>query len=65
MQTIMALVAAGLGVSLLIWPTPPPSESVVCRPVADDLPAWEMAMAWSPANPAPALARLLALAGAG
>lgn len=60
-QTIVTLVAAGLGISLLIGPTPPSSAAVVYRTVADDIPRWELAMAWSPTNPAPALARWLAM----
>jgi DNA-binding transcriptional LysR family regulator len=63
-QTIVSLVAAGLGVSLLIAPVPPIApEAVVYRPVADDLPPWELALAWSPANDSPALARFLAQVG--
>jgi DNA-binding transcriptional LysR family regulator len=63
-QTIVSLVAAGLGVSLLIAPAPPiDPEAVVYRQVADDLPPWELALAWSPANDSPALARFLALVG--
>ncbi|WP_460402353.1 LysR family transcriptional regulator [Actinophytocola sediminis] len=59
-QTIVALVAAGLGVSLLIAPTPHSDEqAVVFRPLTDILPPWEMAIAWSPANRSPVLARLL------
>lgn len=59
-QTIVALVAAKLGVSLLIAPTPHTDESaVVYRPLADDLPRWEMALAWSRHNRSPVLARLL------
>lgn len=62
-QTIVTLVAAGLGVSLLIGPTPPIAEdAVVYRPVADDLPRWEMALAWSPDNQAPVLSKFLATA---
>jgi DNA-binding transcriptional LysR family regulator len=57
-QTIVALVAANLGVSLLISPTPR-TESVVFRPLAEDLPPWEMALAWSRGNRSPVLARLL------
>jgi DNA-binding transcriptional LysR family regulator len=61
-QTIVSLVAAGLGVSLLIAPTPPFAEdAVVYRPVADDLPPWELAIAWDPDNRSPALSRFLAL----
>lgn len=61
-QTIVSLVAAGLGVSLLIAPTPPSSpDAVVYRPVADDLPPWELAVAWSPDNQSPALSRFLSL----
>jgi DNA-binding transcriptional LysR family regulator len=59
-QTIVALVAANLGVSLLIAPTPHTDEAaVVYRPLTDDLPRWEMALAWSRHNHAPVLARLL------
>jgi DNA-binding transcriptional LysR family regulator len=59
-QTIVALVAANLGVSLLIAPTPHTDEaSVVYRPLAEDLPRWEMALAWSRHNHAPVLARFL------
>jgi DNA-binding transcriptional LysR family regulator len=62
-QTIVSLVAAGLGISLLIGPTPPSAEDVVVyRPVADDLPLWELALAWSSSNTAPVLARFLAIA---
>jgi DNA-binding transcriptional LysR family regulator len=57
-QTIVALVAANIGVSLLIAPTPR-TESVVFRPLAEDLPPWEMALAWSRGNQSPVLARLL------
>ncbi len=59
-QTIVALVAAGLGVSLLIAPTPHTDEkAVVYRPLAEELPTWEMALAWSRHNRSPVLARLL------
>jgi len=59
-QTIVALVAANLGVSLLIAPTPRTDESaVVYRPLVEDLPPWEMALAWSRHNQSPVLARLL------
>jgi DNA-binding transcriptional LysR family regulator len=61
-QTIPALVAAGLGVSLLISPTPPHNPSqVVYRPIQDDLPLWDMALAWSASNQSPTLARFLAV----
>jgi DNA-binding transcriptional LysR family regulator len=64
LQTIPALVAAGLGVSLLISPAPPHDPGqVVYRPVQDDLPLWSLALAWSPSNRSPTLARLLAIAG--
>jgi DNA-binding transcriptional LysR family regulator len=60
-QTIVALVAANLGVSLLITPTPHTDEAaVVYRPLVEDLPRWEMALAWSAHNTSPVLARLLA-----
>ncbi|MEQ4207698.1 LysR substrate-binding domain-containing protein [Actinopolymorpha sp. B17G11] len=62
-QTIPALVAADLGVSLLISPTPPHDASqVVYRPIQDDLPLWDMALAWSASNQSPTLARFLAVA---
>jgi DNA-binding transcriptional LysR family regulator len=61
-QTIVSLVAAGLGVSLLIAPTPPTAEqAVVYRPISDDLPPWELALAWSAGNHTPVLARFLAV----
>jgi DNA-binding transcriptional LysR family regulator len=45
-QTIVALVAANLGVSLLIAPTPHTDEAaVVYRPLVEDLPPWEVARA--------------------
>jgi DNA-binding transcriptional LysR family regulator len=63
-QTIVALVAANLGVSLLIAPTPPSDEAVVVyRPLVEDLPRWEMALAWSVHNHSPVLTRLLATVG--
>ncbi len=63
LQAIPALVAAGLGVSLLISPTPPHDPSqVVYRPIQDDLPLWDMALAWSTDNHSPTLARFLAVA---
>lgn len=59
-QTIVALVAANMGVSLLITPTPHTDESaVVYRPLKEKLPRWEMALAWSAHNHSPVLARLL------
>ena len=62
-QTIVSLVAAGLGVSLLIAPTPPTTERAVAyRPVSDDLPPWELALAWSADNQSPVLSRFLAVA---
>jgi DNA-binding transcriptional LysR family regulator len=62
--TIPALVAASLGVSLLISPVPPYDPGrVVYRSIEDDLPLWEMALAWSPSNRSPTLARFLAAAG--
>lgn len=62
-QTIVSLVAAGLGVSLLIAPTPPTAERAVAyRPISDDLPAWELALAWSIDNQTPVLSRFLAVA---
>jgi DNA-binding transcriptional LysR family regulator len=62
-QTIVSLIAAGLGVSLLIAPTPPTAErAVVYRPISDDLPPWELALAWSAGNRTPVLSRFLATA---
>lgn len=59
-QTIVALVAANFGVSLLISPTPRTDEAaVVYRPLTDRLPSWEMALTWSAHNRSPVLARLL------
>jgi DNA-binding transcriptional LysR family regulator len=61
-QTIVSLVAAGLGVSLLIGPTPPSNpDAVVYRELSDDLPPWQLSVAWSPDNRSPALARFLEL----
>jgi DNA-binding transcriptional LysR family regulator len=62
-QTIVSLVAAGLGVSLLISPTPPTAEDAVAyRPISDDLPPWELALAWPTDNQTPVLSRFLELA---
>ncbi|MFI5729835.1 LysR substrate-binding domain-containing protein [Kribbella sp. NPDC051587] len=59
-QTIVSLVAAGLGVSLLIAPTPPSDPtSVVYRELSDDLPPWQLSVAWSPDNRSPVLIRFL------
>lgn len=61
-QTIVSLVAAGLGVSLLISPTPLSNpEAVVYRELSDDLPPWPLSVAWSPDNRSPILARFLEL----
>lgn len=61
-QTIVSLVAAGLGVSLLIAPAPRiDPEAVVYRELSDDLPPWELSVAWSPDNRSPVLARFLDL----
>lgn len=63
-QTIVALVAANLGVSLLIAPTPHTDEAaVVYRPLVDELPSWELAPAWSRHNHSPVPARLLETIG--
>jgi DNA-binding transcriptional LysR family regulator len=60
--TVVALVAAGLGVSLLLSPTPPIDPAlVVYRQLLDPLPQWEMALAWRADNPSTTLARLLSL----
>jgi DNA-binding transcriptional LysR family regulator len=62
-QTIVSLVAAGLGVSLLIAPTPPTSaDAVVYRPISDALPPWELALAWSPSSLTPVVERFLTVA---
>jgi len=59
-QTIVSLVAAGLGVSLLISPTPPSNpDAVVYRELSDDLPPWQLSVVWSPDNRSPVLARFL------
>jgi DNA-binding transcriptional LysR family regulator len=59
-QTIVSLVAAGLGVSLLIGPTPPSNpDTVVYRELSDDLSPWQLCVAWSPDNRSPVLARFL------
>ncbi|WP_165956451.1 LysR family transcriptional regulator [Kribbella antibiotica] len=59
-QTIVSLVAAGIGISLLIGPTPPSNpNSVVYRELSDDLPLWQLCVAWSPDNRSPVLARFL------
>jgi DNA-binding transcriptional LysR family regulator len=61
-QTIVSLVAAGLGVSLLIGPTPPSNpDTIVYRELSDDLPPWQLSVAWSPDNRSPVLARFLEL----
>ncbi|MGW1344557.1 LysR family transcriptional regulator [Kribbella sp. NPDC002412] len=61
-QTIVSLVSAGLGVSLLIGPTPPSNpDAVVYRELSDDLPPWQLCVAWSPDNRSPVLARFLDL----
>jgi DNA-binding transcriptional LysR family regulator len=61
-QTIVSLVAAGLGVSLLIGPTPPSNpDAVVYRELSDDLPPWQLSVAWSPDNRSLVLARFLDL----
>jgi DNA-binding transcriptional LysR family regulator len=59
-QTIASLVAAGLGVSLLVSPTPPDhGGAIVYRRLQDELPGWELALAWSRDEPAPALAAFI------
>ncbi|HET6987549.1 MAG TPA: LysR substrate-binding domain-containing protein [Kribbella sp.] len=61
-QTIVSLVAAGLGVSVLISPAPLTNpEAVVYRELSDDLPPWQLSVAWSPDNRSPVLARFLDL----
>jgi DNA-binding transcriptional LysR family regulator len=62
-QTIVSLVAAGLGVSLLIAPTPPTAERAVAyRPISDDIPTWELVLAWPTDNRKAVLDRFLAVA---
>jgi DNA-binding transcriptional LysR family regulator len=59
-QTIVALVGAGLGISLLISPVPPVRDgTVVYRPLVDDLPPWEMALAWRRDDQSAVLERFL------
>ncbi|HEY3563052.1 MAG TPA: LysR family transcriptional regulator [Kribbella sp.] len=61
-QTIVSLVASGLGISLLIGPTPPSNpDAVVYRELSDDLPTWQLSAAWSPDNHSPVLSRFLDL----
>jgi DNA-binding transcriptional LysR family regulator len=61
-QTIVSLVAAGLGVSLLISPTPPSNpDTVVYRELSDDLPPWQLSVACSPDKRSPVLSRFLDL----
>lgn len=63
-QTTVAMVAAGLGVSLLLQPTPPTDPALVAyRPLRDEWPGWDLAIAWSPAHPSATLRRFLDLAG--
>jgi DNA-binding transcriptional LysR family regulator len=57
--TIVALVGAGLGVSLLISPAPPSDGAVAYRPPAEDLPPWELALAWRRDHHSPVLDRFL------
>ncbi|MFD2078181.1 LysR substrate-binding domain-containing protein [Actinopolymorpha cephalotaxi] len=64
--TLVALVAAGLGISIMISPGPPIDPALIAfRPLADDLPTWDLALAWSPDNPSTALARFLTTQGLG
>jgi DNA-binding transcriptional LysR family regulator len=61
-STIVALVSAGIGVSILIGPPPPIDPTlVVYRPLTDDLPTWDLALVWSPGNPSTALTKFLAI----
>lgn len=61
-STIVALVGAGLGISILIGPPPPIDPAlVVYRPLTDELPTWDLALAWSADNSSATLARLLAM----
>jgi DNA-binding transcriptional LysR family regulator len=62
-QTIAALVAAGLGVSLVIAPVPPaPGGAVAYRPLAERPQPWELALAWRRDDPSTVLARFLRVA---
>jgi DNA-binding transcriptional LysR family regulator len=64
-QTIAALVGAGLGAALVIAPVPAPhGPSVAYRPLEDELPSWEMALAWRRADPSAVLRRFLEVARA-
>lgn len=65
-QTIVALVAAKLGVSLLLSPVPPIDPGLVAyRPLRDRLPPWELALAWREDNPSAVLARFLGVTAGG
>jgi hypothetical protein len=47
---------------LLIAPTPPiDPAAVVYRELSDDLPPWELSVAWSPDNRSPVLTHFLQL----
>jgi DNA-binding transcriptional LysR family regulator len=59
-QTIAALVEAGLGAALVIAPVPAPQgPAVAYRPLEDELPSWEMALAWRCDDPSAVLRRFL------
>ncbi|MEQ7125226.1 LysR family transcriptional regulator [Actinopolymorpha sp. B11F2] len=62
-QTIVALVGANLGVSLMLGPTPNVDPGLVTyRPLSDRIPTWDMALAWSVDNRSATLERFLAIA---
>ena len=57
---IVALVGAGLGVSLMVAPVPPASgQGVVYRSLQGNSPRWEMALAWRRDDPSAVLRRFL------
>jgi DNA-binding transcriptional LysR family regulator len=58
--TIVALVGAGLGISLLIAPVPPaPDGAVVYRALEEKLPPWDLALAWRRDNQSAVVERFL------
>jgi len=59
-QTIAALVGAGLGAALVIAPVPASHDpSVAYRPLEGEPSAWEMALAWRRDDPSAVLRRFL------
>lgn len=62
-NTICGLVAAGMGVTLMISaPTLEPIANVHSRPLRDDVPPIPLLLAWRTDNGSPALARVLEIA---